>query len=661
MCAVATKWTIITTKMKYPQLVTDRSHQYSSANLMKPLYPFLLLVALSCSACSGEGDRWDNSKYIHVADVKPGMVGYGLSVFSGSRIDKFDVKVVSIVSNLVSPKCDVILISYSTDQQKQPGPVEGMSGSPVYLYDLDDTQHLHPRLAGAYAFGFEWQSASVVGVQPIEYMLKIPDPVAAQDGNISENPNGKAHWSLADVPGLPGMTRNGAGFTVPSVARVPNNGVKLLATPMMVTGLRPAVVKEFGPMFAAAGLDLQEGGASAATRGSEEIKMEPGSVLVAPLLIGDTEASASGTCTLVLGNRVYAFGHEFNNEGPISLPMGNGTVATLIENLHSNFKLATMSNLCGTLTNDQTVGVAGILGAPPAMAPIKLHIHYADGSLDQNYSFSAAIHPTFTPLATAMAVATSITGVKNLPEYHTLRYDLKLEFADGRTVRVADRDANSEVGAVGQGVALPILAAYSNPFKKIALKQITGDIVVDSEARLARINSVTLPKLKYEPGVKVKAFVQSRLWHGGEETMPIEFELPRDLPDGQYKLVVSDAQRYFSDEMESEPFRFTAQNIDEMFDVIDDFEALRQDSIYVRLTRQPDGVAVGRTAMQRLPPSFRTAMLGSGRSDLTAFVSSSVQVIPENLVVEGAAEFNLKIERQVHLESPRSGKATTQP
>ena len=98
-----------------------------------------------------------------------------------------------------------------------------------------------------------------------------------------------------------------------------------------------------------------------------------------------------------------------------------------------------------------------------------------------------------------------------------------------------------------------------------------------------------------------------------------------------------------------------------MFDVINDFEALRQDAIYVRLIRQPDGVAVGRTAMQRLPPSFRTAMLAAGRSDLTAFVSSSVQVIPAELVMDGAAEFNLKIERQVHLESAKSPKPATQP
>jgi hypothetical protein len=423
----------------------------------------------------------------------------------------------------------------------------------------------------------------------------------------------------------------------------------------------PAVVRQMAPMFAACGLDLKDGGASAASREPEKIRMEPGAVLVAPLLTGDMEASAAGTCTLVVGDRVYAFGHEFNNEGPISLPMGNGTVATLIENLHSNFKLASLSGICGTLTNDQSVGVAGTLGAGPAMAPIKLHVRYADGSLDQTYNFSVVMHPQFTALATASAVSTAIMGVKNLPQYHTVNYDLKLDFADGRSVRVADKDANDEAAALAQGVGLPIMAAYSNPFQRVQLKQVTGDIIVDSDAMMARINSITLPKLKYEPGVKVKAFVESRLWHGGEQTLPIQFDLPRDLPDGQYHLVVSDAERFFTDELESEPFRFSAENIDEMFSVINDFEALRQDALYVRLTRQPDGVAVGRTAMSRLPPSFRSALLASGRSDLTGFVSSSVQVIPTDLVMNGAAEFNLTIDRQAHLETSRSGKPATQP
>ena len=45
-----------------------------------------------------------------------------------------------------------------------------------------------------------------------------------------------------------------------------------------------------------------------------------------PLLTGDVDLTAIGTCTEVIGDRVFGFGHPFNNEGPIDLPMGSGQI-----------------------------------------------------------------------------------------------------------------------------------------------------------------------------------------------------------------------------------------------------------------------------------------------------------------------------------------------
>ena len=56
----------------------------------------------------------------------------------------------------------------------------------------------------------------------------------------------------------------------------------------------------------------------------EHPKMEPGSALCVPLLTGDVEMTAVGTCTEVLGDRCFGFGHPFNNEGPVALPLGTG-------------------------------------------------------------------------------------------------------------------------------------------------------------------------------------------------------------------------------------------------------------------------------------------------------------------------------------------------
>jgi hypothetical protein len=38
----------------------------------------------------------------------------------------------------------------------------------------------------------------------------------------------------------------------------------------------------------------------------------------------------------------------------------------------------------------------------------------------------------------------ALEGVKALPQYHTVNYDLNLKFADGKTVRVNNVDVNDD-------------------------------------------------------------------------------------------------------------------------------------------------------------------------------------------------------------------------
>src|SRR5438552_15002868 len=113
------------------------------------------------------------------------------------------------------------------------------------------------------------------------------------------------------------------------------------------------------------------GGASA-TGVAAPAKLDLGSLLGVPRITGDVEMTAIGTCTEVLGDRIWGFGHAFNNEGPVSLPMGSGQISAVIANLNSSFKLGSLTKLRGTLTGDQTVGVTGKVGDAPPMVPMEI-------------------------------------------------------------------------------------------------------------------------------------------------------------------------------------------------------------------------------------------------------------------------------------------------
>src|SRR2546421_8836376 len=112
---------------------------------------------------------FDPARHMRVSEVRPGMKGYGLSVFSGTKIERFDVEVISVLRNF-NPKSDAVLIKCRGQNLEQTGAVAGMSGSPIFLKDETGRE----RLIGAFAYGWPMTKEPVAGVQPIEYMLTIP-------------------------------------------------------------------------------------------------------------------------------------------------------------------------------------------------------------------------------------------------------------------------------------------------------------------------------------------------------------------------------------------------------------------------------------------------------------------------------------------------------
>ena len=69
---------------------------------------------------------------IAVRDVRPGMTGYGLTVFKGTQPERFAVRVLGVLHRFL-PQTDIILIESDDTRLKHSGVAAGMSGSPIYL------------------------------------------------------------------------------------------------------------------------------------------------------------------------------------------------------------------------------------------------------------------------------------------------------------------------------------------------------------------------------------------------------------------------------------------------------------------------------------------------------------------------------------------------
>jgi hypothetical protein len=293
------------------------------------------------------------------------------------------------------------------------------------------------------------------------------------------------------------------------------------------------------------------------------------------------------------------------------------------------------------------------------MAPMEIAIEYPDGSNNQTYHFNTALHPKLTPLIAAAAIQAVLGGTKDLPQYSTLDYDLKLEFANGESVTLNNRAVNVHAAELFAELGIPIVAASENPFERVQLKRLSGTIKVTPQSREAKILSVNLPKVKYQPGDIANVFVTYRPFRGEEAVLPVQFEMPRDLPDGNYQLFVTDWDTYLEQERVSRPFRFTAESTDEVFAVLKDLFSVKHNALYLRLMRQADGVAIGRMAMPKLPSSRRQVLLGAGLSNTTPFFSSNVKIVGTEEVMDGSANFAITVAKEAKVEGAAGVKPPT--
>src|SRR5579859_6939727 len=467
------------------------------------------------------------------------MTGYGLTVFKGDKIERFDVEVISILHNF-NPKGDVILIRAKGDYLEHTGSVAGMSGSPIYLKD-DQGRY---RMIGAFAYGWPMTKDPLAGVQPIEYMLSLPAPRISNITSASTRPSGSAEnagrtdhadglsWSLVKA-GLTPFSKSNFFRTsdretdLGATPRLGGSGdapkLEPLVTPLMVGGISPQLLDQLRPMLARFHMTaLQAGGGSSSSPGQTPVRLEPGAALAVPLLTGDVDLTAIGTVTEVIGDRVWGFGHPFNNEGSIALPMGSGCINAIIPNLQTSFKLGSLAQELGELTTDGSVGVAGETGKSAPTIPIEFSVTYGDGSPPRTYRFHSALHPRFTPMIAGLALNAALTGPSELPQYNTVDYSITMEFQNGQKLAISDTAVNASAQELFQQVGIPLMAAFENPFERVQVKRIAGTARISPTVREAQILEVNVPKSRYRPGEVVKAFVSYKPFRGETAILPVE-------------------------------------------------------------------------------------------------------------------------------------------
>lgn len=324
-------------------------------------------------------------EFFPVKELQVGMKGFGKTVVSGRKIEKFDVEILGICSNnkinesaLINGKS--ILVKVSGDVIKKAGGIAaGMSGSPIYIDN---------KLVGGISSGWLMTDHTVGLVTPIEEMLEIwnyPSDSKSKSG-IKTGYLQKHHL---DKPVKIGSKKIDTIIEAPySLAKavVPQTNEVVFsqaATEIRIDDINKNRVSE----SIKARLNRKNVIVTDSKNNEDSTDMsgyfaiispdyyEPGSSIGIQLARGDINVTTLGTLTHREGERILGLAHSFLKKGNVSFLLTGAYIHHSFGSVQMPFKIGAPTEMLGTVEQDREKGISAVIGKLPTMIPVKIDIN----------------------------------------------------------------------------------------------------------------------------------------------------------------------------------------------------------------------------------------------------------------------------------------------
>ncbi len=560
----------------------------------------IVLLSLAAAALPAHGQE-----IIPFSEIKAGMKGVGKTVFSGTRIEDFQVEVIGTLEH-VAPQRNLILVRLSGGPLANTGVMSGMSGSPVYFGD---------RLAGAVAYTWGFAREPVAGVTPIQEMLQIEE---------KETPAGSVQGgrrAMVDLPGRPLSLLNDPASLPDHFAayfdRLAPPGAAAaspmapIATPLLFSGVSARALDRLAPSMARAGLlPVQGGTASRSPAGAGEAKIAPGAGVGIKLVRGDVEIAAICTVTYREKDRVMACGHPLLNLGPTDLIMTTAQVNGLFPSLQESFKFASAGEEVGAFRQDRATGVFGYLGKRPRLIPVRLELQPQMGR-PQRYAFEIVEDAFLAPYLLYAALNGILSNEEK--DYG----EVTLAYKSGSTIQVSGEEdielknlfAGDLASLYASGtVAFITQLLLNNEYRPVHIEGINLILGYHDERRMARVERAWVNKDRVRPGETVQVSAAIKPFRGPEVIRQIDIAVPEEVLPGRLVLQVGDGLTLARIEDEGETGDdFHPRDLAQLIWLINHLRG--NDKVYALLSRADNGILFQGRRLPNLPPSVAQVMV----------------------------------------------------
>lgn len=556
------------------------------------------------------------SPFIHPQELRRGMNGYGLTVFTGTKIERFNVTIIGVLHN-TSDGGDLILAELSGGPLAKTGVIAGMSGSPVYIGN---------RLAGAVAYAWGFSKSTVCGIQPIGQMLHT--------------------FKFTKEKKLPPFRIDPAGPTTVNGQTVAQNGpgssFRQVATPLICSGFHPSVFeKVISPLKTSGFLPVLGGDADSTIQSSaSNVKLEPGSAIGVQLVSGDLNVTGIGTVTYTGPEGVLAFGHPMMMRGFSSFPMTTAWIHTVMPSMQISFKMGSALQQQGTIIQDRDAAIAGSFSVKPDMVPVKITFHQP--SMPETLNFRMIRDDLLFPQLFSSVVLNALVSksAKDGRLSYRMKYRFRIkELRTGKihTVRFEDSWASFK-SALSYQTALaslinPVQMLLMNRHNDAVLEDIDLAIEVQPEIRAVEITDLRCNSKKIRPGQTVKLQVELTPFRGTPFWKTVELKVPASTANGKILFVVSSAahEQYYN--FMFAPGRMQTASLKGLVDIANQSRSSSDLAVWSELART--GLKAGDRQLPNLPGSIFTMIKESKIPELSLLNSRLKKLYRTNYFLYG--------------------------
>ena len=577
----------------------------------------------------------DDTKYFPFDQIKPDMDAYCLSVMSGTTIEKYPLRVLSKIENY-RPGLNRILVVGTDETFKRIGPVQGCSGSPIYIDN---------RLVGALSAGYPLSKDPIYMVTPIAEMLTIG---TAPDENYSPGQSTADHLSIdySKPINLSEVSENILKqIQSYSAARSSTNPISL------ATSLPESAVSQLRDLFEPLNMVPLADVSSAtslefATDDATLDSFQPGGILSLPLVSGDISIAAIGTITEVIDNTVYGFGHDFIGYGKLNVPMATGYIHTIIPNLQMSFKLGSAGPISGTLVFDEFTGVVGKIGQKPKLIPLNITVDRFNDIQTRRYKCLLAYNNLYSPVLLRASIVGASLMKGALPAEHTVSYKLKINVDGYDPIIFDDISSGRELLEASSNAVGVVGLIMDNPYQDADITSVDADIKITAADTLAYIDSVKLDDKILKPGQTLSLEVALERFKTQKAYYTLNLDLPADIQPGQYSVYVAGGDGYEQLLSGLYPHKFSARSLPTLIDALNNLTIIKHNKLHLILQLPPKGVTIMEKELPLLPNTKTLLLANPIRTTEVKPYNPWIETsIDTDMVIAGGREIKIIIEQ----------------